>query len=45
MALATPDGTCDVLIPRDRYHPFEVLAVVKEWERGRQAVQAAEAVG
>ena len=33
MALATPDGTCDVLIPRDRYDPFEVLAIVKEWER------------
>lgn len=33
LALATPDGTCDVLIPRDRYDPFEVLAIVKEWER------------
>ena len=33
MALATPDGTCEVLIPRDRYDPFEVLAVVDEWER------------
>ena len=33
MALATPDGTCDVLIPRDRYDPFAVLAIVKEWER------------
>ena len=33
MALASPDGTCDVLIPRDRYDPIEVLAIVKEWER------------
>jgi TubC N-terminal docking domain len=33
MALATPDGTCDVLIPKDRYDPFAVLEVVKEWER------------
>jgi hypothetical protein len=33
MALTTPDGTCEVLIPRDRYDPFEVLAIVNEWER------------
>jgi hypothetical protein len=33
MALATPGGTCDVLIPRDRCDPFAVLAIVKEWER------------
>ena len=33
MALASPDGTRDVLIPRDRYYLIEVLAIVKEWER------------
>jgi hypothetical protein len=33
MALSTPDGTCDVLIPKDRYDPFAVLAIVKERER------------
>jgi hypothetical protein len=33
MALATPDGTCDVLIPKDRHEPFAVLVIVKEWER------------
>jgi hypothetical protein len=32
MALATPDGTCDVLIPKDRYDPFAVLATVQGWE-------------
>jgi hypothetical protein len=32
MALATPDGTCEVLIPKDRYDPFAVLAVVEAWE-------------
>jgi hypothetical protein len=33
MALATPAGTCDVLIPKDRYDPFAVLTMVEEWER------------
>jgi hypothetical protein len=33
MALATPHGTCEVLIPRDRYDPFAVLAKVEGWER------------
>jgi hypothetical protein len=32
MALATPDGTCDVLIPKDRYDPFAVLAMIEAWE-------------
>jgi hypothetical protein len=32
MALATPDGTCEVLIPKDRYDPFAVLAMVEAWE-------------
>jgi hypothetical protein len=32
MALATPDGTCELLIPKDRYDPFEVLAMVEGWE-------------
>jgi hypothetical protein len=31
-ALATPDGTCELLIPRDRYDPFEVLVTVQGWE-------------
>jgi hypothetical protein len=31
-ALATPDGTCELLIPRDRYDPFAVLAMVEAWE-------------
>jgi hypothetical protein len=33
MALATPDGTCEVQIPKDRYDPFAVLAMVEGWER------------
>jgi hypothetical protein len=33
MALAAPDGTCEISIPKDRYEPFEVLAIVKGWER------------
>jgi hypothetical protein len=32
MALATPDGTCEVLIPKDRYDPFAVLAMMEAWE-------------
>jgi hypothetical protein len=32
MGSATPDGTCDVLIPKDRYDPFAVLAMVEAWE-------------
>jgi hypothetical protein len=31
-ALATPDGTCELLLPRDRYDPFAVLAMVEAWE-------------
>jgi hypothetical protein len=31
-ALATPDRTCEVLIPKDRYDPFAVLEMVKSWE-------------
>jgi hypothetical protein len=33
MALATLDGTCEVLIPRDRCDPFAVLAMVEGWNR------------
>jgi hypothetical protein len=33
LSLATPDSTCDVLIPKDTYAPFDVLAMVNEWER------------
>jgi hypothetical protein len=33
MTLATPDdGTCEVTIPKDRYDPLAILAIVKEWE-------------
>lgn len=32
MALATPAGTCEVLIPRDRYDPFALLATMEGWE-------------
>ena len=32
MALATPDGTCELLIPQDRYDPFALLATMKGWE-------------
>ena len=28
-AVATPDGTCEVLIPKDRYDPFAVLAMME----------------
>ena len=28
MAVATPDGTCDLQIPRDRYDPFATQAMV-----------------
>jgi hypothetical protein len=31
-ALATPDGTGELAIPRDRYDPFAVLAMVEAWE-------------
>lgn len=34
MAVATPEGTREVLIPRDRYDPFEVLAKVGRWDTG-----------
>jgi hypothetical protein len=33
MALATPDGTCEVLIPMDRYEPFAIVAMVAGWNR------------
>jgi hypothetical protein len=33
MALAIRDkGTCEVLIPKDRYDPFAVLAMMEGWE-------------
>lgn len=32
LALATPAGTCELLIPRDRYDPFAVLAMMEGWE-------------
>jgi hypothetical protein len=32
MALATPDGTCEVQIPRGRYDPFRILELAKGWE-------------
>jgi hypothetical protein len=31
-ALATPVGTCEVLMPRDRYGPFDLLAKMKAWQ-------------
>jgi TubC N-terminal docking domain len=31
-ALATPAGTCEVLIPRDRYGPFDLLAKMQAWQ-------------
>ena len=37
MAVATPNGTREVLIPRDRYDPFEVLTKVGRWDTGRAA--------
>jgi hypothetical protein len=33
MALATPDGTCEVLISMDRYEPFAIVAMVAGWNR------------
>jgi hypothetical protein len=33
MAMAVPDGTCEVLIPRDGYDPFAVVEMVKGWNR------------
>jgi len=35
MHVATPDGTREVLIPRDQYDPFEVLAKVAAWDRAQ----------
>jgi hypothetical protein len=35
IALATPDGTYEVLIPRDRYDAFVVLGMVRGWEAWR----------
>ena len=32
MTVGTPGGTREVLIPRDQYDPFEVLARVHEWD-------------
>ncbi|MGH8584785.1 MAG: hypothetical protein ACREWE_00870 [Gammaproteobacteria bacterium] len=31
LALATPDGTCELSIPRDRYDPFAILDMVDWW--------------
>jgi hypothetical protein len=36
MTVGTPDGTREVLIPRDQYDPFEVLAKVNRWDTGRR---------
>ncbi|MGH8586207.1 MAG: hypothetical protein ACREWE_08525 [Gammaproteobacteria bacterium] len=33
MALATPDGTCELLVPRDRCDAFAILAMVDGWNR------------
>jgi hypothetical protein len=41
MALATPDGTCEALIPRDQYDPFGVLAMVAGWNLERHAPRSA----
>ena len=32
MALATPDGTCEVRLPKERYDAFRVLEMVRGWE-------------
>jgi hypothetical protein len=32
-ALATPDGTCELLIPKDRYDPFAIAATVAAWNQ------------
>ena len=34
MHVATPDGTREVLIPRDQYAPFEVVHKVHRWDTG-----------
>ena len=31
-ALATPDDTCELLMPRDRHAPFAVLRWSRRWE-------------
>jgi hypothetical protein len=33
MPLATPDGTCELLIPKDRYEPLLIVAMVEGWNR------------
>ncbi|MGH7315688.1 MAG: hypothetical protein ACREJS_05440 [Candidatus Rokuibacteriota bacterium] len=33
MALATPDGTCELLIPKHRYDPFAIMSMVDGWNR------------
>jgi len=33
MALATPDGTCELRIPKDRYEPFAIVATLAGWSR------------
>jgi hypothetical protein len=35
VAVATPGGTREVLIPSDQYDPFEVLERVHRWDTGR----------
>lgn len=35
---AIPDGTCDVLIPRDRYDPFAIVAMVERWNTESEPV-------
>jgi hypothetical protein len=41
MALATPDGTCEISIPRDGYDPFAVLAMVEGWNLERHVPRSA----
>jgi hypothetical protein len=31
LSLGTPDGMCEVLIPKDRYDPFAIAAMVVRW--------------
>jgi hypothetical protein len=33
LTLATPAGTSEVLIPKDRYDPFAIAAMVGGWKR------------
>jgi hypothetical protein len=33
MALTTPVGTCEVRVPKDRYDPFAIAAMVAAWNQ------------